>query len=90
MFKNGLIEILTIREEEFINQDQLQKIEKYVRFYYELDINIEGIDTIMNLLRRIDLMRNEIIQLKNRLGIYEKSKSQNSKAKSTFKTLNNS
>ncbi len=67
----GLIEITTIQEAGFINAEQLQQLEKYIRFYYELDINIEGIETITHLLRRIDQMQYEIIQLKNRLLLYE-------------------
>jgi hypothetical protein len=69
--QTGLIEIKTIREAGFIDAGQLQQLEKYIRFYYELDINLEGIETITHLLRRIDLMQNEIIQLRNRLRLYE-------------------
>jgi len=69
--QNGLIEITTIKETGFIDADQLQQLEKYIHFYYELDINLEGIETIVHLLRRIDLMQDEIITLKNRLRFYE-------------------
>ncbi|OFY72700.1 MAG: MerR family transcriptional regulator [Bacteroidetes bacterium RBG_19FT_COMBO_42_7] len=69
--QNGLIEIITIQETGFIDSGQLQQLEKYIRFYYELDINLEGIETITHLLRRIDLMQDEIIMLKNRLRLYE-------------------
>lgn len=67
----GLIEISTIKETGYINAEQLQQLEKYIRFYYELDINLEGIETITHLLRRIDQMQDEIRQLKNRLLLYE-------------------
>jgi len=69
--QNGLIEIITIHETGFIDSGQLQQLEKYIRLYYEMDINLEGIETITHLLRRIDLMQEEIIMLKNRLRIYE-------------------
>ena len=69
--QNGLIEIITIQETGFIDSGQLQQLEKYIRFYYELDINLEGIETITHLLRRIDLMQDEIILLRNRLRFYE-------------------
>ena len=69
--QNGLIEIMTIRETGFIDSGQVQQLEKYIHFYYELDINLEGIETITHLLRRIDLMHDEIIMLKNRLRLYE-------------------
>jgi hypothetical protein len=69
--QNGLIEIITIQETGFIDSGQVQQLEKYIHFYYELDINLEGIETITHLLRRIDMMHDEIIMLKNRLRLYE-------------------
>lgn len=70
--QTGLIEITTIEDSGFINAEQLQQLEKYIRFYYDLDINIEGIDTIKHLLQRITTMQEEIKALKNRLRLYEK------------------
>ncbi|HEY5470523.1 MAG TPA: chaperone modulator CbpM [Bacteroidales bacterium] len=69
--QNGLIEITTIKEEGYIDPDQLLLLEKIVRLYYELDINIEGIETINYLLQRIENMHNEIIRLRNQLRLYE-------------------
>jgi hypothetical protein len=69
--QTGLIEISTIKETGFIDASQLQHLEKIVRFYYELDINLEGIETITHLLQRITSMQDEIIALKNRLRLYE-------------------
>jgi hypothetical protein len=69
--QNGLIEVTTIKEAAFIEADQLQQLEKIIRFYYELDINLEGIETINHLLQRINSLQDEIISLKNRLGLYE-------------------
>jgi hypothetical protein len=69
--QTGLIEITTIKETGFIDSSQLQQLEKIVRLYYELDINLEGIDTITHLLQRIKSLQDEIIALKNRLCLYE-------------------
>jgi hypothetical protein len=68
---SGLIEITTIDEAVFIEADRLQQLEKFVRLYYELDINLEGIETINYLLQRISSMQAEIITLRNKLRIYE-------------------
>lgn len=67
----GLIEITTIKETEYISESQLHELEKIVRLYYDLDINIEGIETVMHLLERINEMQDEITVLKNRLRLYE-------------------
>jgi hypothetical protein len=67
----GLIEITTVRETEYIRESQLTELEKIVRLYYELDINLEGIETVMHLLQRLNDMQDEITILKNRLRLYE-------------------
>ncbi|TRZ74336.1 MAG: MerR family transcriptional regulator [Bacteroidetes bacterium] len=69
--QTGLIDIATIKQTGFINANQLDRLEKFVRFYYELDINVEGIETITHLLQRINAMQEENITLKNRLRLYE-------------------
>jgi hypothetical protein len=69
--QNGLITITTIEQSGFIDANQLPQVEKFIRFYYELDINIEGIETISHMLERIRTMQDEIIALRNRLRLYE-------------------
>ncbi|MFA5973376.1 MAG: chaperone modulator CbpM [Lentimicrobiaceae bacterium] len=69
--QNGLIEITTIEQNGFIDAALLPQVEKFIRFYYELDINIEGIETITHMLDRIRSMQEEIIALRNRLRLYE-------------------
>ncbi|QGY46103.1 MerR family transcriptional regulator [Maribellus comscasis] len=69
--QNGLIEISIIESKYFVEKEQLPQLEKFVRFYYDLDINLEGIETITYLLQRIENQQNEIVVLKNRLRFYE-------------------
>lgn len=69
--QTGLIEITTIEDAGFIDPNQLQQLEKFIRLYYEFDINLEGIETITYLLERINSMQDEIISLRNRIRIYE-------------------
>ena len=69
--ETGLIEIAFVEETAFIDADQLQQVEKFIRFYYDLDINLEGIETITHLLRRMNAMQDEITLLRNRLSLYE-------------------
>ena len=67
----GLIDITTIENSRFIATDQLLELEKYVRFYYEMDINLEGIETVTHLLQKINNLQHEIGTLTNRLQLYE-------------------
>lgn len=69
--ETGLIEITKVKDSGFIDADQIIQLEKILRFYYELGINLEGVETIMYLLRRIISQQDEIIALRNRLGLYE-------------------
>ena len=69
--QTGLIEISTIEETGFIDAGQLRQLEQFLRLYYDLDINLEGIETITHLLRRINSQQEEITALRNRLRLYE-------------------
>lgn len=69
--RNGLIEVITVSENLFIDSEQLQQLEKFVHLYYELDINLEGIETVMHLLKQIKSLQDENIELRNKLLLYE-------------------
>ena len=67
----GLVEITTVEEQRYFSEQQLSDVEKFVRLYYDLDINLEGIEAISHLLEKIKDMQNRNIQLQNRLSLYE-------------------
>ena len=67
----GLIETTTIEETSFINEDQLEEIEKMVRLHYDLHINFEGLDAIRHLLDQLHVMQSEMTTLRNKLRLYE-------------------
>lgn len=69
--ESGLVEISVVEEKVFLPVSQLSQLEKMVRLYYELDINLEGIETITYLLQRMNEMQQQIVQLSNRLNRYE-------------------
>lgn len=69
--ENGLIEITNIDEALYIPSSRLVELERIICFYNDLDINMEGIETIFRLLKQMDEMQNEIISLRNRLRLYE-------------------
>jgi chaperone modulatory protein CbpM len=69
--QTGLIEITSVEETVYIHESQLQELEKIVHLYFELDINLEGIQTINHLLQRINNMHDQITSLRNRLRLYD-------------------
>ena len=71
--EHGLIETIIINETLYIQENELSKLEQIVRLHQELNINSEGADAIINLLKRIENMQNEITVLRNKLSFYEEN-----------------
>ncbi|MEO7312993.1 MAG: chaperone modulator CbpM [Chitinophagaceae bacterium] len=69
--QSGLLQISRVEDQVFVPLSQMQQLEKLVRLYYEMDINLEGIETISHLLQRMNDMQRQITDLNNRLQIYE-------------------
>jgi len=44
---------------------------KNLRLHNELNVNLEGIDVVLNLLKKKRVLRDEVNALKNRLRLYE-------------------
>jgi MerR HTH family regulatory protein len=69
----GLIAYEEVDNQIFLPQSQLNDLEKFVRMHYELDINMEGIETIYFLLQRNADLQMQINLLHAKLRIYEKA-----------------
>lgn len=65
---SGLISVTSVKQEVFIPEDEMQKVEKFIRLHYELDINVEGLETINYLLEKMERLQQEILQLRNKAG----------------------
>ncbi|HVZ98186.1 MAG TPA: chaperone modulator CbpM [Chitinophagaceae bacterium] len=64
---SGLISVTSVKSAIYIHPEEIGKIEKFIRLHYDLDINIEGIETISYLLEKIQRMQEEIVSLRNRI-----------------------
>ena len=69
--EGGLIDVLTQNGIQYLATDELPDVERYSRLYYDLDINMEGIDAIRHLLERMGEMQREIEYLRNRLRLFD-------------------
>lgn len=67
----GLLEVTEVDKAECLSVHQLTAAEQLVRLHNDLDINTEGIDAVVYLLQRIEMMQEEVTALRNRLRIYE-------------------
>lgn len=65
--EGGLIEIRNIDGQQYLLASQLGELERYSHLYYDLAINIEGIDAIRHLLNRMMQLQREINQLRRQL-----------------------
>ncbi len=62
--EEGLIDLQTIEGVEYVYTSQLPDLERYIRWHYDLSINIAGIDVIKNLLLRLEELQKEIHRLR--------------------------
>ena len=69
---HGLIDIIVMQEKEYFAIEQLSSIEKIIRLHFDLEINLENIDIIMNLLNRIDNLQSQLVRDRNKLNFFEK------------------
>jgi hypothetical protein len=74
--EGGLLEYIIIDGEKYIEESRLDDLEKFSRLYYDLSINIEGLDAIHHLLNKVIEMKNEILELRNKLTLYESDNSE--------------
>jgi len=67
----GLINIALVDDARYLRHDDLKEIEKMMQFYYDLGINLEGIDVIVNLLMQIKELRHKLEVTNNKLKVLE-------------------
>ncbi len=61
---HGLIEVIVQENEEFLDEEQLSALEQYADWYYELEINIQGIAVAQRLLLKIEQLQQEVNRLR--------------------------
>ncbi|MDR1743382.1 MAG: chaperone modulator CbpM [Dysgonamonadaceae bacterium] len=69
--ESGLIRLVLQDDEKFIEYDDLSEIEQFVRWHYDLNINVEGIEALHHILGRVKNLQAEIRQLNNELKFYK-------------------
>jgi chaperone modulatory protein CbpM len=62
----GLLDIITLEQKAFIEKEYLSEVERMIRLHSDLGINVEGIEAVTHLLKRVDELQHELWTLKNR------------------------
>ncbi|NLR68587.1 hypothetical protein HGH92_30065 [Chitinophaga varians] len=60
---HGLIVLTREEQVTYLHYDQLPLLEKYMRLHFDLQINMEGLEAISHLLKRVQLLQATIRQL---------------------------
>jgi hypothetical protein len=66
----GHIQLIVESNEHYISEEQLKSLESFIFFYTELQINLEGIDVIAQLLKKNEILQNELRETKNKLSLF--------------------
>ncbi len=71
LMEHDLLQITTIEQTHYLHVDSLHELERILRLHQDLYINLEGIDSVLHLLNKIDVLQRELVEIKKRLGLYE-------------------
>ncbi|MDP4150657.1 MAG: chaperone modulator CbpM [Bacteroidota bacterium] len=71
LHQSGLIHMTMVEGTAFLPADELEELEKFVRWHDDLDINPAGIEALAHILWRVRDMQEEMRRLRNRLQRYE-------------------
>lgn len=66
-----MIQVIDQDEDRFVAYDDLSDLEQFIRWYYEMDINVGGIDALHHMLQRVRSLQSEITQLRHELQFYK-------------------
>ena len=66
----GLIDVVSNEGNDYLSTDRLNELEKIARLHYDLNINMEGIDVILHLLKQLESAKSELTELQHQLKFY--------------------
>ena len=66
----GLIRLLETEQDVFIEYDELEELEQFVRWHNDMDINPEGIEALYYMLDRVKSLQSKLDALQKELSFY--------------------
>ena len=71
LYAYDLINIFIVNEVQCVETSEIKKVEKIIRLHFDLNINMEGIDSVLHLLNRVNTLQDQITRLNNRISFHE-------------------
>ena len=71
LINEGLIDVQVANGQMYLYESQLAERDRFANLYYDLSVNVEGIDIIHNLLKKMENMEKELYILRKRLHVYD-------------------
>ena len=71
LLEYGMIEVQLIKNKTYVQSHYIIEIERIYRLHRDLGINMEGIDSLNYMLKKVNRLEEELKLLRNRLTIYE-------------------
>ncbi|MDL2312136.1 chaperone modulator CbpM [Bacteroidales bacterium OttesenSCG-928-B11] len=68
--EEGLLDIKEEGDENYLPVEQLKQLEFFSHLYYDLSVNVEGIDIINNLLNEMNGMHREMNTMRRQLDCH--------------------
>ncbi|MCW3077032.1 MAG: hypothetical protein JWO32_1641 [Bacteroidetes bacterium] len=62
----GLVEVTKVEKAPYIEKEHLSEVEHLMRLHRDLGLNLEGVEAVAYLLKRIEELKHEILLLKNK------------------------
>ncbi len=66
----GHVALIVEKDESYVLEEQLKSLESLIFFHTDLEINVEGVDAIAHLLKKIEALQTELQAAKNKLYVY--------------------
>jgi DNA-binding PadR family transcriptional regulator len=63
----GLVEVTFVDGLFYLSPEGVARLERVIRIHTELEVNLEGIDVILNLLDQIEHLKAQVSELQTRL-----------------------
>lgn len=71
LHEHEIVHLKVVEQKTYFPMEEITAFERMRRLHYDMNINLEGLAAIHDLLNKLNSLKDENLQLKNRLRLYE-------------------